>query len=186
MNENMPGKLVTEEKPSTEVVAKARRRTYTAEYKLRILREVEACRGSGEIGALLRREGLYSSNLTKWRRQREQGSLDGLVSQRRGPKEDEQAKRISKPKEEKKPLVIAKRTVETKKPSVKKPDISPSELIDDREKKSLKFWRSPWRRMAKGKSRNDCVCRTTGARGGCEASLSGAGCAAQQPVSGAK
>jgi transposase len=83
--------IQVEAKPNTEVVARAERRRYTAEYKLRILREVEACRGSGEIGALLRREGLYSSNLTKWRQQRERGELDGLAPRVRGPKEDPQA-----------------------------------------------------------------------------------------------
>ena len=67
-----------------EVMAKAVRRRYTAEYKLRILREAEACSGRGEIGALLRREGLYSSNLTQWRKQRERGELEGL-SRKRGP-----------------------------------------------------------------------------------------------------
>ena len=50
--------------PDTEVVAKAKRRQFTAAEKLRLLREVEACRGSGEIGALLRREGIYSSYLS--------------------------------------------------------------------------------------------------------------------------
>lgn len=82
---------VVEERPSTEVVTRAARRKYSAEYKQRILREVESCKGSGEIGALLRREGLYSSNLTKWRQQRERGELEGLTAQRRGPKEDPQA-----------------------------------------------------------------------------------------------
>jgi transposase len=67
-----------------EVVAKATRRRFTAEYKLRILREAEGCTGRGELGALLRREGLYSSNLTQWRKQREKGELAGL-SRRRGP-----------------------------------------------------------------------------------------------------
>src|SRR3970282_2611931 len=67
-----------------EVMAKPTRRRYTAEYKLRILREAEACSGRGEIGALLRREGLYSSNLTQWRKQRERGELEGL-SRKRGP-----------------------------------------------------------------------------------------------------
>ena len=67
-----------------EVVAKAVRRRFTAEYKLRILREAEGCDGRGEIGALLRREGLYSSNLTQWRKQRERGELEGL-SRKRGP-----------------------------------------------------------------------------------------------------
>ena len=67
-----------------EVMAKPTRRRYTAEYKLRVLREAEACKGRGEIGALLRREGLYSSNLTQWRKQRERGELEGL-SRKRGP-----------------------------------------------------------------------------------------------------
>ena len=64
---------VNEEVPNTEVIAKAKRKRFTAAEKLRILREVEACRGSGEIGALLRREGIYSSYLTTWRKQRESG-----------------------------------------------------------------------------------------------------------------
>ena len=67
-----------------EVMAKPERRRFSAEYKLRILREAEACRSRGEIGALLRREGLYSSNLTAWRKQRERGELEGL-SRKRGP-----------------------------------------------------------------------------------------------------
>ena len=67
-----------------EVMAKPTRRRYTAEYKLKVLREAEALSGRGEIGALLRREGLYSSNLTQWRKQRERGELEGL-SRKRGP-----------------------------------------------------------------------------------------------------
>jgi len=77
-----------EEGTQTEVVAKAKRRQHPAEYKLRILREVDECKGSGEVGALLRREGLYSSLVSKWREQREQGSLTGLSGHRRGPKVD--------------------------------------------------------------------------------------------------
>lgn len=91
MTENTNEKQEVEERSETEVVRRAARRRYTAEYKLRILREVDACKGTGEIGALLRREGLYSSNLTKWRQQRERGELEGLAEQRRGPKEDPQA-----------------------------------------------------------------------------------------------
>ena len=68
-----------------EVMARPARRRYTAEYKLRVLREAEVCSGHGEIGALLRREGLYSSNLTAWRKQREKGELEGLKQRRRGP-----------------------------------------------------------------------------------------------------
>ena len=72
--------------PDPEVSEHVRRRTFSAAYKLRILREVEACEGPGEIGALLRREGLYSSHLTSWRRQRDEGALKLMSSQRRGPK----------------------------------------------------------------------------------------------------
>ena len=56
-----------------EVLAKATRRRFSAEYKLKILREADACRQPGELGALLRREGLYASNVTTWRAQRERG-----------------------------------------------------------------------------------------------------------------
>ncbi len=68
-----------------EVMAKPTRRRFTAEYKQRVLREADRCRGPGETGALLRREGLYSSNLTAWRKQREKGELEGLSQKRRGP-----------------------------------------------------------------------------------------------------
>ena len=68
-----------------EVMAKPTRRRYSAEYKLRILREADASTRRGEIGALLRREGLYSSNLTAWRKQREKRELEGLAQKRRGP-----------------------------------------------------------------------------------------------------
>jgi len=66
----------------TEVVPRARRRSFPADYKRRILQEADRCTQSGQIGALLRREGLYSSHLTTWRRQREQGELG---TQKRGP-----------------------------------------------------------------------------------------------------
>jgi transposase len=69
-----------------EVVARAKRRRFTAEYKQKILAQTDAAKGSGDIGALLRREGLYSSHLTKWRREREDGILEGLTPQKRGPK----------------------------------------------------------------------------------------------------
>jgi len=68
------------------VVAKAKRRTFTADYKKQILKEVDACKADpGAIGAVLRREGLYSSHLTTWRRERELRGLDGLTAKRRGP-----------------------------------------------------------------------------------------------------
>jgi transposase len=70
--------------PDPEVSERAARRRFTAEYKLRVLRQAEACTGTGELGTLLRREGLYSSHLTTWRRQREQGSLAALSPKKRG------------------------------------------------------------------------------------------------------
>ena len=72
--------------PGAEVSPKARRRTFTAQYKLAILDAVEAARESGEIGALLRREGLFSSHLTKWKAQRRAGALSALAPRKRGPK----------------------------------------------------------------------------------------------------
>ena len=75
-----------ESRPNPEVVAQAKRRRYTAEYKQRILAEADQVRDSGGIGALLRRERLYSSSLVAWRRERAAGILQGLSPQRRGPK----------------------------------------------------------------------------------------------------
>jgi transposase len=69
--------------PNPEVVEHARRRQFTAAYKVRILREADACE-PGQLGALLRREGLYSSHLTHWRQQRDRGLLAALTPQRRG------------------------------------------------------------------------------------------------------
>ena len=70
----------------TEVVAKAQRRRFSAEYKRRIVREADRCGGVGDIGALLRREGLYSSLLATWRAARDRGELEGLMPKKRGPK----------------------------------------------------------------------------------------------------
>ena len=75
--------------PDPEVLPRAKRRQYTAQYKLRILEEVERCTERGQIGALLRREGLYSSHLSKWRRQRAEGQLQALSGQKRGRKAQE-------------------------------------------------------------------------------------------------
>lgn len=79
--ERTPGGVV----PDSEVLAKAQRRRFTAEYKLRILEEADACMEPGEVAALLRREGLYSSHLSDWRRARREGAL-GALSKPRGPK----------------------------------------------------------------------------------------------------
>ena len=69
-----------------EVLAKAERRRFTVEYKRRILQEADSCTKSGELGALLRREGLYSSHLAAWRAARARGELTGLSPRKRGPK----------------------------------------------------------------------------------------------------
>ncbi len=72
--------------PDPEVAAKPRRRRFTAEYRLRILEEAERCTKPGEVGQLLRREGLYSSHLASWRKARHDGALRGLASKKRGAK----------------------------------------------------------------------------------------------------
>ena len=83
--------------PNPETVATATRRRFSAKYKLRILAESEKA-APGEVGALLRREGLYSSHLSKWRKQRDEGALAGLSAKKRGRKArpvDPQARRIA-------------------------------------------------------------------------------------------
>jgi transposase-like protein len=72
--------------PDSEVVARPHRRRFTAEYKRSIIDQADAAQDTGEIGTLLRREGLYSSHLGTWRRQRKQGEFDALTAKKRGPK----------------------------------------------------------------------------------------------------
>jgi transposase-like protein len=72
--------------PDSEVVARPQRRRFTAEYKLSIIDQADLAQGAGGVGALLRREGLYSSHLATWRRQRKQGEFDALTAKKRGPK----------------------------------------------------------------------------------------------------
>ena len=79
----------------TEVDAKARRRRFDAKYKQRIVREADACTKAGEIGAMLRREGLYSSHLTAWRNEVNRLQLAALAPKKRGPKVDEQRRKIA-------------------------------------------------------------------------------------------
>jgi hypothetical protein len=87
--------------PETEVSAKARRRRFTAEYKRERLEEADkhlAAGRTGEVAAMLRREGLYSSHLTEWRKARKRGELAGLAPRKRGPKaqpSDPRDRRIS-------------------------------------------------------------------------------------------
>jgi len=79
--------------PDPEVPERPVRRRFTTQYKMRILEEADACTKPGETGALLRREGLYSSSLATWRRQRREGTLAGLSPKKRGRKGDDEATR---------------------------------------------------------------------------------------------
>jgi transposase-like protein len=92
--------------PDPEVPAKVQRRQFTAEYRRRILREADACKKHGELGALLRREGLYSSHLVNWRRQREQGELVAGRARKRGP--------TPKPVDPRVPLEVENRRLQRK------------------------------------------------------------------------
>ncbi len=84
LGDNTSGDRVV--RPNPEVVARAKRRRFNAEYKQRILAQADAAKGSGEIGSLLRREGLYSSLLATWRRERAAAIRKGLSPHKRGPK----------------------------------------------------------------------------------------------------
>ncbi len=72
--------------PDPEVVDRAKRRRFTAEYKRKFLKQADACTRPGELGALLRREGVYSSSLNSWRAARNRGEIAGLEPKKRGPK----------------------------------------------------------------------------------------------------
>ncbi len=85
-------RAVMAQEPDPEVPPKAERRQFSAEYKLRVLAEADRCSEPGQIGALLRREGLYSSHLSKWRQQRERGAL----GQQRGRKADPQTAELKR------------------------------------------------------------------------------------------
>jgi len=78
VQEQSNGRVAPDEVPDPELVARPKRRRFSAEYKLRVLRQAESCSRPGEIGALLRREGLYTSHLTAWRKQRDAGALEAL------------------------------------------------------------------------------------------------------------
>ena len=82
--------------PDPEVVPQAKRRQFRAAYKLRILEEADQCTEPGQTGALLRREGLYSSHLSNWRRQQRHGQLQGLRPQKRGHKSDPEAAELKR------------------------------------------------------------------------------------------
>ena len=79
-------KDLSKERVSPEVTEKAKRRQFSNAYKQRILSEADSCTRLGEVGKLLRREGLYSSHLANWRKQRKEGRLDGVSQKKRGRK----------------------------------------------------------------------------------------------------
>jgi len=116
-----PAKIVAEPaagptpRPNPEVVADAKRRTFTAEYKLRIIKAADAAKSSGgSVGALLRREGLYSSHLTTWRKERQASLLAALAPKTRGPKSkrDPQAEELQKLRAENQRLTESLRRAE--------------------------------------------------------------------------
>ena len=109
--------------PDPEVPEKRPRRKFTAKYKLRILAEVDACTQPGQIGALLRREGLYSSNLTTWRQQREKGILQAMTPKKRGRKR-------------KQPNPLAKRVAQLEKENLRlQQKLKKADLIIEAQKK---------------------------------------------------
>jgi transposase len=93
--EGLPARKRKPTSPNPEVVDKARRRRFTRAYKLDILMQIDACSAVGQIGALLRREGLYSSHLTNWRLQRSQGLLDNSATKKRAAKATNHNARVS-------------------------------------------------------------------------------------------
>jgi transposase len=115
--------------PDVEVPQKAKRRKFTVEYKRFILREAENCREGKQISAMLRREGLYHSTLMTWRRQAEQGELEGLSSKKRGPA----AKKLDP---------LARRIIEQEKENMKlKSKLRKAELIIEAQKKIAEILR---------------------------------------------
>ena len=118
--------------PDPEVEAKPKRRRFTADYKARILREAEGCNKAGEIGALLRREGLYASHLITWRRQREKEGMAGL-SRKRGRKADPD-KDLAKKNAQ---LEAANRRLTEK--------LRKAEIIIEFQKKMAELWATPSR-----------------------------------------
>lgn len=125
--------------PDPEVEARPKRRRFTADYKARILREAEGCSKPGEMGAVLRREGLYASHLITWRRQREKEGAAGL-SRKRGRKADPEKGLVKKNAQ----LEAANRRLTEK--------LRKAEIIIEFQKKMAELWATPSRR---GDEEND-------------------------------
>ena len=115
--------------PDPEVPEKKPRRKFTAKYKLRILDETDTCTRPGQLGALLRREGLYSSNLTTWQRQREKGILKAMTPKKRGRK-----------RKEKNPLTQKVAQLENENRRLQQ-KLRKAELIIEAQKKCQRSWR---------------------------------------------
>lgn len=122
--------------PDPEVPEKATRRKFTAEYKLHILHEADACKDKpGEIGKLLRREGLYSSHLTAWRKQRKSGELRGLAPRKRG-------------RQKKKPAVSSKEVDQLRRENARlKRELEQAKLVIDIQKKASEMLGIPLRSL---------------------------------------
>jgi len=99
--------------PDPEVMPQARRRRFSAAYKLRVLAEADSCTQRGEIGALLRREGLYSSHLATWRKQRDEGQLQGLRGKKRGRKASPETAELAQLRRENEQLQARLKQAET-------------------------------------------------------------------------
>src|ERR1019366_3020436 len=140
-------------RPDSEVVANPKRRTFTAEYKQRILTEAEAAAATpGGVGALLRREGLYSSLLAYWRRERADGIREALTPQKRGPK----SKR--NPLEEENQRLQRQNARLTE-------DLRKAHIIIDVQKKWLRCWGIRFRIRTQRRNPDGCRHRTCGGRG---------------------
>jgi transposase len=131
--------------PDSEMVATPTRRRFTAENKLRILKMADACTAVGSLGARLRAEGLYASNLTTWRRQRTEGVLSALTPQKRGRK------------------ASARHSLRAENETLRKENarlstrLKQAKLIIDVQKKSHRSWASRWRRpMKAGRRHSGC------------------------------
>lgn len=125
--------------PDPEVAERPVRRRFTAEYKQRILREADQC-GPGELGALLRREGLYASHLTKWRKQREEAEREALAPKKRGRKAKE-------------PNPLAQRLAELERENERlKKRLQQAETVIEVQKKISEIWQIPLTRPDKGGS----------------------------------
>lgn len=130
--------------PDPEVVARPTRRRFTAEDKLRILTVADACTAMGSLGALLRAEGRYASNLTTWRRQRTEGVLSAVTPQKRGRKESGRH-----------PLRAEHETLRKENARLST-RLKQAEHILDVQKKSHRSWASRWRLSRKAGAPDGC------------------------------